>query len=215
MPPGELSPLESPPAAPGAARSATILGLMGAPAVSAPLAQLPNALTIVRFGLVPVFVVLLAQGDDGHSWAAAGVFALAAITDQVDGWLARRWHVESEFGKYADPLADRLMIDVAVIVLFLDDRLPWAALVIIVGRDALLVVGAKLVVPRGYEFSVSFIGKLATWVLYLAICLVIATPAGTDWPLLVFWIGVTLAVIAGVLYALAVHRALRRSEAAS
>lgn len=186
---------------------------MSAPAVSAPLAKLPNALTIARFALVPVFVVLLARGEDGHSWPAAIVFALAAITDQVDGWLARRWRVESEFGKYADPLADRLMIDVAVVMLFLDDRLPWAALVIIVGRDLLLVLGAKLVLPRGYEFSVSFLGKLATWILYLAIGLVIATPAGTDWPFVIFWVGVVLAVVAAALYGLAVWRALRSEEA--
>ena len=63
---------------------------MSARAVSAPLARLPNALTIARFALVPVFAVLLARGDDGHSWPAAIVFGIAAVTDQVDGWLARR-----------------------------------------------------------------------------------------------------------------------------
>jgi CDP-diacylglycerol--glycerol-3-phosphate 3-phosphatidyltransferase len=182
---------------------------MGARAVSAPLAQLPNALTVVRFALVPVFVVLLSRGDDGHSWPAAVVFALAAITDQVDGWLARRLHVESQFGKYADPLADRLMIDVAVIMLWLDGRLPWPALVIIVGRDVLLVLGTRFVVPRGYEFSVSFLGKLATWILYAGLAFVIATPPGTDWPLVIFWIGVGLSVAAGAAYAAAVRRTVR------
>ena len=64
------------------------------------------------------------------------LFAAAALTDQVDGFLARRWHVESEFGKFADPLADRLMIDAAVLLLCLDGRLPWLALAIVLGRDA-------------------------------------------------------------------------------
>ena len=182
---------------------------MGARAVSVPIAQLPNALTILRFALVPVFVVLLARAEDGQSWAAAAVFAAAAVTDQVDGWLARKLDVESQFGKYADPLADRLMIDVAVVMLFIDDRLPWAALVIIIGRDLLLVLGTRFALPRGYEFSVSFLGKLATWVLYLGIGLVIATEPGTDWPLVIFWIGVGLAVAAGVSYALAVWRSSR------
>ncbi len=182
---------------------------MSARAVSAPLARLPNALTIARFALVPVFALLLARGDDGHSWPAAIVFGIAAVTDQVDGWLARRYHVESEFGKYADPLADRLMIDVAVVMLFFYDRLPWPALVIIVGRDLLLVVGTRFVLPRGYEFSVSFLGKLATWILYLSIGLVIATPAGTDWPLVLFWIGVALSVLAGVSYVVGARKAVR------
>jgi CDP-diacylglycerol--glycerol-3-phosphate 3-phosphatidyltransferase len=182
---------------------------MSSRAVPAPIAQLPNALTIARFALVPVFVVLLARADDGSSWGAAVVFAIAGVTDQVDGWLARRLQVESQFGKYADPLADRIMIDVAVVMLFIDDRLPWAALVIIVGRDLLLVLGTRLVVPRGYEFSVSFLGKLATWILYAGITFVIATPPGTDWPLVVFWIGVGLSVAAAASYALAVWRSTR------
>ena len=60
-------------------------------------------------------MVLAADGEG--SYGAAAVFALAGATDQVDGWLARRWHVESRFGTFADPLADRLMIDAAVVLL--------------------------------------------------------------------------------------------------
>ena len=102
--------------------------------VPEPLRQLPNALTILRFVAIPVFVVLLVRDQDGPSWAAGILFGLAGITDQLDGWLARRWHVESGFGKVADPLADRLMIDVCVVLLVVYDRLPWVALVILL-RD--------------------------------------------------------------------------------
>ncbi len=186
---------------------------MSARALPLPLTQLPNALTVFRFALVPVFVALMVAADGGHSWPAAIVFGVAAVTDQLDGWLARLWHVESEFGKYADPLADRLMIDAAVIALFVDDRLPWPALALIVARDALLVVGARMVVPRGYEFSVSFLGKTATWALYASVAAIIATAAGTDWPLWLFWIGVGLAVAAGALYGLSAWRALRAGTA--
>jgi CDP-diacylglycerol--glycerol-3-phosphate 3-phosphatidyltransferase len=92
--------------------------------------QVPNALTIARLLLIPVFVVLIAASDGGYSWPAAIVFGVAGITDQVDGFLARRWNVESAFGKIADPLADRLMIDTAVIMLIYESRLPWIALLI-------------------------------------------------------------------------------------
>jgi CDP-diacylglycerol--glycerol-3-phosphate 3-phosphatidyltransferase len=183
---------------------------MSAPAVPLPLAQLPNALTVARFLLVPVFVVLLAGAEGGHSWPAAAVFAAAAVSDQVDGWLARRWRVQSRFGKYADPLADRLMIDAAVIVLFLAGRLPWPALLLVVARDAVLVVGAKLVEPRGYELSVNALGKLATWVLYAAIAFILATGEGSTWPLAIFWSGVALSLAAASLYGLAVWKAVRR-----
>jgi CDP-diacylglycerol--glycerol-3-phosphate 3-phosphatidyltransferase len=179
-------------------------------AVPAPLAQLPNALTLARLVLIPVFIVLMLGADDGYSWPAAIVFAVAGATDQIDGFLARRWRVESQFGKIADPLADRLMIDTAVIALFLYDRIPWVGLVLVVGRDLLMIVGYKVVVPRGYDFSVSLLGKLATWVLYASLALMMVTHAGTDWPLWLFWIGVGFAVAAGALYVVKAAREVRR-----
>jgi len=171
------------------------------------LAQIPNALTIARFAAIPVFVALLVTADGGHSWPAAIVFGAAGVTDQVDGWLARRWHVESRFGSVADPLADRLMIDTAVVGLFLHGRLPWPALALIVARDLVLIGGYKFVVPRGYELSVNFVGKAATWILYAALAFMLATTQGTDWPYVLFWIGLALALVAGASY---VFSALRR-----
>jgi CDP-diacylglycerol--glycerol-3-phosphate 3-phosphatidyltransferase len=170
------------------------------------LAQIPNALTIARFAAIPVFIVLLATADGGHSWPAAILFAAAAATDQIDGWLARRWHVESRFGTVADPLADRLMIDTAVIGLFLHGRLPWPALVLILARDAVLIGGYRLIVPRGYELSVSFAGKVATWILYASLALMLATPEGTDFPYALFWIGLALSLCAGAAYVLGALR---------
>src|SRR5215510_12228770 len=160
---------------------------MAARVVPAPLAAIPNLLTIGRLILIPVFVVLLLTSDGGHSWPAAIVFGVAGVTDQIDGWLARRWRVESEFGKFADPLADRLMIDAAIVVLWLEGRLPWEALLLILARDGLLIGGYKLVAGRGYEFSVSLLGKLATWVLYASLAFVMVTHEGTTWPLVLFW----------------------------
>src|SRR5256886_6918478 len=130
-------------------------------AVPALLARIPNALTIFRLVLIPVFVALVLTSDGGHSWPAAIVFAVAGITDQIDGWLARRWHVESEFGKVADPLADRLMIDAAIILLFVADRLPWAALLIL-ARDVALIGGCTLVVSRGDDSSARSLATLPT-----------------------------------------------------
>ena len=119
-------------------RARSILEPVSASAAPAPLAYVPNALTVFRLALIPVFVVVLASADGGYSWPAAILFAVAGVTDQLDGWLARRWRVESAFGRVADPLADRLMIDAAVILLVLvHDRLPWPALALVLARDAL------------------------------------------------------------------------------
>jgi len=177
--------------------------------VPASLRQLPNALTILRFVAIPVFVVVLLAERSGPSWLAGVVFGAAAITDQVDGWLARRWRVESEFGKVADPLADRLMIDVAVVMLVALDRLPWIALLIL-ARDLLLVAGYRFVVPRGYDFEVSRLGKIATWGLYASLAFVLVTERDTWWPLALFWISLALAVVAAGQYVLKARREMRR-----
>jgi CDP-diacylglycerol--glycerol-3-phosphate 3-phosphatidyltransferase len=181
-----------------------------APAVSPPLAQIPNALTIARLALIPVFVVLMVQAGHDPSWPAGIVFAIAAVTDQIDGFLARRWHVESQFGKIADPLADRLMIDAAVILLVAYDRLPWIGLIIIVGRDVLLLVGSGFLAPRRLDVEVNTVGKAATWILYAAIAFRIVTEPATTWPLYLFWVGLALALLAGVFYLQTAWRGLRQ-----
>ncbi len=182
---------------------------MAARAVPVTLAQLPNALTVFRFALVPLFVAMALADDGSGRWATAAVFALAGATDQVDGWLARRWRVESEFGRFADPLADRLMIDAAVVILWLDGRLPWPALAVIAARDAALFLAYPAVRGRGYEFEVNLLGKLATWVLYASIVGVLASDRGTDWPLWLFWTGLALAVAAAGAYAAKACREVR------
>ena len=181
---------------------------MATSAVSAPLAQLPNALTVLRLALIPAFVVVYLRADDGSSWAAGWIFLIAGVTDQLDGYLARRWRVESQFGRVADPLADRLMIDVCVVLLVVYDRLPWIALVILL-RDLLLVGGYRFVVPRGYEFEVSFVGKAATWGLYASLGLVLVTERDTWWPLALFWASLALAIVAAAQY---VGKALREVD---
>ena len=173
---------------------------MEAPAVSTPLAQLPNVLTLARLALIPVFVVLMVRAGHRPSWPAGVTFGIAGITDQVDGFLARRWHVESRFGKLADPLADRLMIDAAVVLLYAYDRLPWAGLAVVLGRDLVLLAGSALLAPRGIEVDVNIVGKAATWVLYAAIFFRIVTHPATEWPVDLFWAGIALALVAGVLY---------------
>jgi CDP-diacylglycerol--glycerol-3-phosphate 3-phosphatidyltransferase len=183
---------------------------MATRAVPAPLQQLPNALTIGRLGLIPVFVALMLSAEGGHSWPAGIVFGVAGVTDQIDGFLARRWRVESDFGRIFDPLADRLMIDAAVILLFVADHMPWAGLVLIVGRDLILLAGYKAIAPQGYELNVNLLGKTATWLLYAGIGFLLVTHRSTDWPYWVFWAGVALAFVAAVVYAGGAWKEIRR-----
>jgi CDP-diacylglycerol--glycerol-3-phosphate 3-phosphatidyltransferase len=167
--------------------------------------QIPNALTIARLAMIPAFVALVLASDGGHSWPAAIIFGVAGVTDQIDGWLARLWHVESTFGKIADPLADRLMIDAAVILLWHAGRLPWVALAI-PARDVALIGGYKLVVERGYDFAVNLAGKAATWLLYASLAFIMVTREGTDWPVWIFWAGFALAGVSLAGYLLKARR---------
>jgi CDP-diacylglycerol--glycerol-3-phosphate 3-phosphatidyltransferase len=171
--------------------------------------HVPNALTIARFAAVPVFAWLYLRAGDEAAWGAGLFFAAAALTDQLDGYLARRWNVHSAFGKVADPLADRVMIGTAVVLMWATGRIPLAAAVLVLGRDLALVLGYKILAPRGFELEVTFLGKLATWILYAALGFVLVTDEGTTWPLVVLWIGIALALAAGVQYLVQAKSALR------
>jgi CDP-diacylglycerol--glycerol-3-phosphate 3-phosphatidyltransferase len=171
--------------------------------------SIPNALTLARFAAIPVFAWLYLEAGDGAAWGAGIFFAAAACTDQLDGYLARRWHVESRFGKVADPLADRLMIGTAAILMLATGRMPVLAALVILGRDVLLVLGYRLLAPRGFELEVTFLGKLATWVLYAAVGFVLVTAEGTGWPLALLWVGIALSLGAGAQYALRAWTKLR------
>jgi CDP-diacylglycerol--glycerol-3-phosphate 3-phosphatidyltransferase len=174
--------------------------------------HVPNALTIARFAAIPVFAWLYLGAGDGPAWGAGAFFAAAALTDQVDGYLARRWRVESRFGTIADPLADRLMIGTAVVLLWVTGRIPPAAALVVLARDLVLVAGYKLLAPRGLELDVTFLGKAATWILYAALGLVLLTAKGTTWPLVILWIGIGLALAAGLQYVLQARAVLARGD---
>jgi CDP-diacylglycerol--glycerol-3-phosphate 3-phosphatidyltransferase len=158
-----------------------------------------------------VFGWLYLRAGDGAAWGAGVFFAAAALTDQIDGYLARRWDVHSAIGKVADPLADRVMIGTAVVLMWATGRIPLVAAVIVLVRDLALVLGYKLIAPRGFELEVTFLGKLATWILYAALGFVLVTDEGTTWPLVLLWIGIVLALGAGVQYILRARSTLGES----
>ena len=174
--------------------------------------SLPNALTIARFVAIPVFVWLYLAAGDGPAWGAGIFFAAAALTDQLDGYLARRWHIESHFGKVADPLADRLMIGTAAVLMLATGRIPILAAAVILARDVALVLGYRVLSPGGYELEVTSLGKTATWVLYASLGLVLVTAKGTTWPIVLLWIGVALSLGAGMQYGLRAWRQTRGRE---
>ena len=141
--------------------------------------SLPNILTISRIALVPVFAVVYVATDSYH-WVAALLFAGAAFTDWLDGYLARKLEQVTPFGAFLDPVADKLIVVTALVLLIGSHANPWMTLpgIIIVGRE--IVVSAlrewMAEMNRRGLVSVSWVGRLKTTVQMVAIIVLLANP---------------------------------------
>jgi CDP-diacylglycerol--glycerol-3-phosphate 3-phosphatidyltransferase len=171
--------------------------------------NLPNALTLVRILLVPVLVVALTVEASGGSAIAAAVFVVAALTDGLDGYIARSRQTVTTFGKVMDPVADKLLIAAALISLVSLDRLePWVAMVIIAREFA--VSGLRIAAgQQGVVIPASLLGKLKTIVQVAAVLALIAAPdAGAAWVQSLVYAMVALTVASGADYFLNFRRRL-------
>lgn len=138
--------------------------------------QLPNALTLVRLVLVPVFwCALVADGGSTDTWRTIAwwVFVIAMVTDFADGYLARLWRTESAFGKLVDPIADKALIGAALIGLWWIGELWWWLPVLILSREILVTI-ARLFVAHRTVVAASWGGKVKTVLQTLGLVLVIA-----------------------------------------
>jgi CDP-diacylglycerol--glycerol-3-phosphate 3-phosphatidyltransferase len=180
-------------------------------------ANLPNAVTLFRIFMVPVFVVLLfaaGREDSSMHWWAALVFAGAAATDRLDGWLARRNGTVTTFGIVADPIADKALTGSAFVGLSLLDLLPWWVTVVVLVREIGVTV-LRAVVIRHTVVPASRGGKLKTVLQTVALTALVAPLAG---PLdLVAWVvmglAVAVTVVTGVQYTVSILGAARRHRA--
>ncbi len=174
--------------------------------------NLPNALTVVRILLVPVLVVALLDETDNGDLLAAVVFAVASMTDFVDGWLARRRQDITTFGKLMDPIADKLLIIAALLALVSLDRLAaWIAMVIIAREVAVTVARAQApeVIPAAGW------GKVKTVVQVAAIFFLIAFDPTPVWVDLLVYGAVAVTVISGVDFFLNLRRSQRQRAESS
>jgi cardiolipin synthase (CMP-forming) len=136
----------------------------------------PNALSLLRLVLVPIFFWLILTGRDG--WAFT-VLALSGISDYLDGTLARRWGQVSRVGQLLDPAADRLYIVSTLLGLAVQDVIPWWLVVVLVSRDVLVALTVPLLARHGYgPLPVHFLGKAATFNLLYAFPLLLLAQVG-------------------------------------
>ena len=141
----------------------------------------PNLLTYLRLLAVPVFVSLHLGGRPG--WALV-VFLGAALTDSLDGMLARLLHQQSKLGAFLDPLADKLLMGAALIVLFVENEAPLWMVVLVAFRDGAMALGAVVVRRKGLDVPAapSRVGKYATFALACFLVIGLMDETFTDSP---------------------------------
>ena len=174
---------------------------------------LPNILTVLRIMLVPVLVVALLGNTPSGDVLAAVVFALASLTDFVDGYLARARDSVTTFGKLMDPLADKLLVIAALISLVSLNRLPaWVAMVII-ARELAVTVLRLGATGAGVVLAASMLGKAKTCLQIAAILALIAVDGRPLWVMLLVYVTVVVTVVSGLDYFFGMRRRLGAADA--
>ena len=192
---------------------------------------LPTVLTLARIVMIPVLALVFYLPYKWANYASAAVFALAAITDWLDGWIARRWDMHSAFGAFLDPVADKLMVAAALFLIVQGHPTPWMALwaAVIVGREIAVSALREWMAELGQRATVkvAMIGKVKTVVQMVALTMLLysVVPGTTPekWPGdPIFHIGdwllagaAILTLLSGLQYLIAAWPALKADEARS
>ncbi|QQS31623.1 MAG: CDP-alcohol phosphatidyltransferase family protein [Acidobacteriota bacterium] len=191
--------------------------------VSTKVLTIPNLLTFLRMALIPLFAILLVYNREG--WALV-LFTIAGVSDGIDGFVARRFKQESELGTIIDPIADKLLMTTAFIMLSWPGVLevsrflpvPFWVTATVIGRDVLIVtVAASITVMTGFrDFVPSWLGKASTFVQVVAVIMILVA---ATYPQLrgfylptVYTTVVAFAVFSGVHYIFHVARLMRAAE---
>ncbi len=177
--------------------------------------NLPNKLTIFRIILIVPFVILLLGNHQEWGWfvalfqgarpyldyVALAIFIIASLTDLIDGKIARKYHMVTNFGKFMDPLADKLLVCAAMIALVEMGRIPSWVVIIIISRE-FIISGFRLIASdNGVVIAASHWGKFKTTFQMVMICLMLANIPALKWVTdLVMWVALLLTIISLVDY---------------
>ena len=143
-----------------------------------------SKITLARVALIPVFMALLLLG---YNWIALIVFAVASLTDFVDGYIARHYNQVSDFGKFLDPLADKLLVTAAMLVFVQWNLMPAWAVMIVLARE-FAVSGLRMVAATGGKvLAAGWSGKIKTFATMVGLCLMMAFPVG--------WLATTVTIV--------------------
>lgn len=171
---------------------------------------IPNAIGFARIALIPVFLVVALQSDDGRSVLAFTLFAVIAWTDYLDGMTARITGQYSRLGALLDPLTDRLLVLAGAIVAWDFELLPRWALLVLAGREAFMLLLTQIALRREIDLNVNMIGRWAVWPTMAALALALVWESWVPEALLYLGLAMTLAATA--LYLQDGMRAIRQGS---
>ncbi len=164
--------------------------------------NLPNKLTMLRIILIPVFMIFLLTG---HWYISAVIFVVASVTDTLDGQIARRYNLVTNFGKIMDPLADKLLVFSALLCMIQLSVVPAWMVVIMLARELLIVSLRAVAAAQGIVIAASWWGKIKTITQMAAVILLLIQnwpfgPEGFPLATIVLWIAVIMTVVSGIDY---------------
>lgn len=166
--------------------------------------NLPNKLTVLRVIMVPFFVffMLTDVGGAANNWIALAIFVIASLTDMLDGKIARKYNLVTNFGKFMDPLADKLLVCSAMICLIPSGKLPTAIVIVIIARE-FIISGFRLVASdNGIVIAANYWGKFKT-VSQMAMIIVLIADLGGVFDLIgqiLIWLALALTIISLIDY---------------
>lgn len=162
--------------------------------------NLPNKLTLLRIILVPVFMVVLYWGFPGATWVALAIFIIASLTDMLDGKIARKYNLVTDFGKFADPLADKMLVTAAMLWFVEIGQMPaWAVLIVVIREFA--VSGLRMVAAdKGRVIAAGWSGKVKTASTMVCIVLMLIPPVAREISSLCVAVIVLTTIYSGVEY---------------
>lgn len=167
--------------------------------------NLPNKLTVLRVLMIPFFVLFMLVDivPAADKWIALALFAIASLTDLLDGKIARKYNLVTNFGKFMDPLADKLLVSSAMICLVEMGRIPAWVVIVIISRE-FIISGFRLVASdNGIVIAASYWGKFKTVFQMSMIIVMIADLGGTVFPIIeqiLMWIALVLTIVSLIDY---------------
>ena len=162
--------------------------------------NLPNKLTLLRIILIPVFMVVLYWGFPGATWVALAIFIIASLTDMLDGKIARKYNLVTDFGKFADPLADKMLVTAAMLWFVEIGQMPAWMLLIVICRE-FAVSGLRMIASdKGRVIAAGWSGKVKTASTMVGLCLLMAFPHIQPLRWAVIWVVVATTLYSGVEY---------------